>query len=301
MSTYNGEKYLQEQIDSILTQKNVEVYLVIRDDGSSDGTRDILNSYKSRFDNIAVIYDDNVGCKQSFYLAAKYLFYHNSEIKYFAFADQDDFWLEDKLISGIHQLIETARTNEGIPLLYFCPPLIVDKNLIPQKIKWGTKHLLTFTEACLSQPCAGCTMVSDRRALELFLMGSPEKMSMHDSWMYKTVLACGGKVIEDTTPHILYRQHGNNVIGTQTFSSRWKRRLRNFRNKNKYRSRQVGEIYQVYSKLMPQENVLIASELSEYSNESLFKKLRIAFNPKYKLFGKINNFLFKIAIICNRY
>ena len=218
MSTYNGEKFVRAQIDSILKQKDVEVYLVIRDDGSSDDTVNIINSYAASNPNIFSISSHNLGCKKSFFLCAEYVYKRFKDIQYFAFSDQDDVWLGDKLSAGINNLKNNLSTYEKIPLLYFCTPEIVDSHLNSLGIRWRAEHQLSFVEACL---------VFNREALRLVLMGQPERMSMHDSWMYKAVLACGGIVVEDKAPHILYRQHGNNVIGIPTFSSRWKKRYRN--------------------------------------------------------------------------
>lgn len=301
MSTYNGEKYLPQQIDSILNQKDVDVNLLIRDDGSTDKTTEIIKEYSDRYPNVLGLLQDNLGVIGSFYQAAKYAFERFPEINYFAFSDQDDFWLPEKLISGIENIKTLDQNDPGRPSLYFCPPKIVDKELSPINKEWGDSHYLTFEEACMIQPCAGCTMVFNRRALELFLKGDPAKMSMHDSWLYKTVLACGGRVIEDKDPHILYRQHGENVIGASNFVSRWKRRFNYFTAKTMYRSRQVSEIISVYGSYMPEPVKATAKTLSTYSEKNIFQKLGIVFNPKFKTKGKIHNILFKIAVLFNRY
>lgn len=160
------------------------------------------------------------------------------------------------------------------PAIYFCPPAIVDSNLKPIKKEWHHSHLLNLEEACIAQPCAGCTMVFNRKALELFLLGDPDKMSLHDSWMYKTVLACGGTAVEDQTPHIMYRQHGNNVVGTGSFSSRWARRFDNFVSKSAYRSGQVKGILATYRDYMPESNIKLAEALSYYKENGILNKLQ---------------------------
>lgn len=299
LSTFNGERFLCEQIDSILNQKDVEVHLYIRDDGSTDSTPEILKEYQSEYSNINVYYDSNKGCKESFYICAVYALAEEDDTKYFAFADQDDYWMEDKLQVGIRKLKESI--NENAPKLYFCTPKIVDKDLNPLDIEWNNKHLLNFEEACLVQPCAGCTMIFNRRSLELFLKGFPKKMSLHDSWMYKCVLACGGYVVEDTESHIFYRQHGNNVVGTSSFSSRWKRRYNNFINKNRYRSIQIKYILDTYCNYMPPRTIESAKILSSYTEINLYQRIRLAFNPKFRLNSFMHNLMFKLAIISKRY
>lgn len=298
LSTYNGDRFLCEQIDSILNQKDVEVHLYIRDDGSTDTTPEILKKYQTKYSNINVYFDSNKGCKDSFYICAKYTWIKEQSTQYFAFADQDDYWKEDKLKVGINEL---KAINKNVPILYFCPPKIVDQYLNPLDIEWNNRHLLNFEEACLVQPCAGCTMIFNRQSLELFLKGTPQKMSLHDSWMYKCVLACGGSIIEDTESHIFYRQHGNNVVGTGSFSSRWRRRYNNFVNKNRYRSIQIKNILDTYSDYMPTQAIESAKILSTYTELNLYKRIKLAFNPKFRLHGFMHNLMFKLAIISKRY
>lgn len=301
MSSYNGATFIKEQIDSIINQAGVEPYLLVRDDGSSDNTTEILREYQDKFSNILVVAGDNAGCKKSFYLAAKQAFHEFPRIQYFAFSDQDDVWLPDKLASGIENLKKLEQADSRKPYLYFCPPRIVGRELNPIDKEWSSSHVLSFEEACIAQPCAGCTMVFNRKALEMFLLGDPDKMSMHDSWLYKTVLACGGKVCEDSVPHILYRQHGNNVIGTGSFSSRWKRRIDNFTGKSRYRSGQVREILKTYGCHMPESIAESARILSEYRDSGLAGKIRIISSSRFRATKPMHNLLFKIAVIFNRY
>lgn len=301
MSTFNGEKYLREQLDSILNQTGVDVSIVIRDDGSSDSTCDIIKDYKNRHQEITCLQENNVGCKKSFYIAAQHACSTFPDAAYFAFSDQDDFWMAEKLKCGIEAIKKLEEDSCHLPLLYFCAPEIVDSTLSPIGKKWNSSHFLNFEEACIAQPCAGCTMIFNRKALELFLLASPDKMSMHDSWMYKTVLACGGIVTEDPTPHIKYRQHGNNVIGTGSFSSRWKRRFHNFAGKSSYRSRQVKFILENYAEMMPESIHRKASILAGYKDNGFASKMRILLSPSFCTKDHIHNILFRTAILFNRF
>ena len=100
MSTYNGEKFIREQIESIIYQKDVELYLVIRDDGSTDSTLDIIQEYSLKYPNIFVYAGENLGYANSFLTVLK----EKGGTDYYAFADQDDIWEEDKLICGINKI-----------------------------------------------------------------------------------------------------------------------------------------------------------------------------------------------------
>ena len=111
LSSYNGEKYIREQLDSILAQEGVNIQLLIRDDGSTDGTNSILTEYEQRCDNISVIYGINVGVIQSFFL----LLEQAGSYPYIALADQDDVWLKQKLKRAIEK-IKKEENNIRKPL-----------------------------------------------------------------------------------------------------------------------------------------------------------------------------------------
>lgn len=300
MSTYNGEKFLAEQLDSILCQKGVDVRLVVRDDGSKDATVDILNRYAAQHGNMTVLARPNVGCKQSFCEAAREAADLLPDCDYFAFADQDDVWLDDKLASGVNAL-EKLDKKERQPLLYFCPPKLVDGDLNPLAREWPRHNLLTFREACIIQPCAGCTMVFNREALNLLSRLREDINVLHDAWLYGAVLACGGIVVEDEEPHILYRQHGHNVIGgNQSLRQKWTRRWNTFHKGKRIRSRRLNTILEVYGDLMPSENLRIARTLSSY-DKNLWRKLRIIFSKEYDTRRSVINRLFRISVLFNKF
>ena len=118
MSTYNGEKYLGQQIESILAQEKVDVHLMIRDDGSTDNTRNVLKRYENN-DRITIKYGKNTGVGVSFLK----LLYVNMDADYYAFSDQDDVWKKDKLIAGIRKLEEING-----PALYASNQTVTDKD-----------------------------------------------------------------------------------------------------------------------------------------------------------------------------
>ena len=120
MSTYNGEQYLQQQINSIITQKNVEVELIVRDDGSTDKTIDILKDYQQK-GLLSYYAGENLKPQYSFL----HLLRHAPECKYYAFADQDDVWLEDKLYSGIKEIY----SFDNQPAIYTCQTQMTNQYL----------------------------------------------------------------------------------------------------------------------------------------------------------------------------
>ena len=118
LSTYNGEKYLEEQLESITSQKGVSTKIIVRDDGSSDRTCDILDTWKEK-SALTWYRGENIGPAQSF----MDLLRNAGDACYYAFSDQDDFWLSDKMQTAVSKL----ESYDGRPALYFCQTELVDK------------------------------------------------------------------------------------------------------------------------------------------------------------------------------
>jgi len=248
MSTYNGEKYLREQLESILQQdcekKGLAKWqLFIRDDGSSDGTQEILQEYALKYpEKIQWFQGKNCGVIQSFFQ----LLQKAKKADYYAFSDQDDYWMPDKMSCALQVLEQYGKT---IPLLYCCRPKLVDADLnsIPSVTKASVRP--SFGNALIENIVTGCTAVLNDILRELLVFRFPEFTVMHDRWFY-LVAACFGKVYYDETPHICYRQHGGNVVGIN--SGKWKEfceRLRLFWRKRHDISHQTEQFIKIYEKL----------------------------------------------------
>lgn len=206
MATYNGEKYIEEQLESLFAQEGVAVELLVRDDGSTDRTREILDAWSKRRP-VKWYTGDHLGGKYSFWeLAGKGL---ASDAHYFAFCDQDDVWDPDKLQIAL-SFLETA--DPAKPALYYCGQTLVDKKLEPLSVhRLNPKR--TLPARFVFGDIAGCTGVFNRTLAEAVASYRPEYMRMHDLWTMKVCCALGGQVFVDPEPHIAYRQHGNNVEG----------------------------------------------------------------------------------------
>lgn len=225
MSTYNGEKYLEEQIESILNQQECNIILRVRDDGSNDDTLAILEKYQER-GKLTFYQGSNVRPARSFLE----LIDQAPEVDYYAFSDQDDIWLPNKVISAIRKL-EAESTNVCEPMVYFSNLTAVDQNgnLLKEKIL-DTDHINTEFQAVLlrSGYIFGCTQVFNHALKERVKQAKrPTQQPMHDIWL---AMVCGmyGKIIYDDRAFIHYRQHGKNVVGAQLnfnakLKSRWER------------------------------------------------------------------------------
>lgn len=224
MSTYNGELFLKEQIDSILRQQDVNIYLFIRDDGSCDGTIRILDEYAKKHTNITVYKGENVGVGNSFMKAVKAA---GNKADYYALADQDDIWLPEKLIKAIDILKEKTG-----PCCYCSNQTLVDtqgkilRERHTEPIDTGYKQILCNNKV------TGCTMVWNNElqktlANESFFPSTGLlKKRIHDVWV-AIVASVIGDIYYDPHSFILYRQHEKNVVGVRKESifKLWRQKL----------------------------------------------------------------------------
>jgi glycosyltransferase involved in cell wall biosynthesis len=205
LGTYNGEKYLKEQIDSILRQTYTNMELVITDDCSTYGTRSILKEFADKYENVHVYFNEtNLGLVQNFEKAVQY-----AQGEYIAFADQDDIWLPEK----IQRLVENIGNNM---LIYSDSAYIdADGNLMGKKLsdyrKWISGKNLYAVESD-SIWVAGHAMMFRRELLDLALPFPVSPYIGHHGWMaYIAMLK--GTISFVPEALVLYRQHGNNTAG----------------------------------------------------------------------------------------
>ncbi|MCI9082335.1 MAG: glycosyltransferase family 2 protein [Lachnospiraceae bacterium] len=204
MSTYNGERFLREQIESLLRQSWKNVEILIRDDGSKDGTREILNEYSDKYENIQVYLESNLGVAGSFFELLK-----KSDADYVAFCDQDDIWLEKKIEAAVVKL-----EQEKGPALYCSNKILVDSTGNPMKKQDIRKRRPGFGNAVVECICTGCTAVMNQELAEILKEKVPEHAILHDWWTYLAA-SYVGKVIYDEQAYIYYRQHQENVVGAK--------------------------------------------------------------------------------------
>lgn len=288
MSTYNGRQFIQEQINSVLAQHGVKAKITIRDDGSSDGTQEILNKYG---DDINWSQGENIGPAQSFMVLLK-----NAEAAdFYAFSDQDDYWQPEKL-----KVATDFICNEDVPALYFSRTQLTDANLNPTSII-RIDPLLTFGESLVYEFIAGCTIVMNRRLRDIIVQYIPEYVPMHDVWVYSVALAVGAKIHFDKQPHILYRQHGNNTIG-QGYGAlhEWNRRIKRFVRSEHSRYRRACEIKKGYARYIEKQN---ADILDTFINAkyNFLKRLSLCCDKRFLCSSKQTWQLFKLSVILNSY
>lgn len=292
MSTYNGGRYLRQQIDSILQQEGVEVHLLVRDDGSTDNTLDILKSYAQK-GQLKWYQGENLKSARSFLRLLK----DSEKCDYYAFADQDDYWEVEKLRVAVERLQDY---KEDTYALYLAQPQAADPNLNPlPTIQF--KPLNTFGESLVYRFAMGCTMVMNNKLREVINSYEPQYPCMHDIWIYTIAHAIGSKVIWDNQPHTLNRQHGNNVVGLgEGFCKKWSARLKRLCDKEEERFHQNTEIRNAFRHLMPPENK-ITIDTFVHAKHSLGNRLKLVLSPEYRCSNSTTYTLFLLSAILNRF
>lgn len=296
MSTYNGEQYIRQQVDSILRQRDIHLQLIVRDDGSTDQTISILEEYQQR-GQLKYYRGSNLRTAKSFLQLVK----DSPETDYYAFSDQDDVWDEHKLSRAI-SLLTTSRVDNSIPLLYAGSFQMTDRDL--RLIPGGENHYTTqtFANAIVYSCCTGCTMVMNRCLRDLIHdQGLPQHMLMHDDWIHKVCLAMGGQVIFDPQPMMFYRQHGDNVDGgIHTLKDKIQKVLHDKRTLSRIMSNQLTELKMMYGEHLPKQNQELLNHALSFGCGNLFQRISLAFDPTYKIRDHYSlNHEFRISLLMN--
>lgn len=294
MSTYNGEKYLKEQIDSILNQKgNFELHLIVRDDGSSDSTTDILNMYKTQ-GMLEWYKGANLRTAKSF---LDLLYYHH-DYDYYAFADQDDFWLEGKIQRGVDSI-----KNVDSPCLYFSNAELVNFKLEPLGVKaYRHKMSIDFYSSTVAPCYLGCTFIFNKKLAEIIQNNRiPEIISMHDSYLARVCISVGGRIYYDSFASIDYRQHETNVIGTSTsIIDGLKRRIKTITEPAPIRAdKQMKEIINIYGKLIDPDKMEWLQLIANYRKG--LNRFKLAFSSKPKFISKNMKLVTMLSILFGNY
>lgn len=229
LSTYNGLSYIGPLLESLIAQDYPDVNILIRDDGSSDGTVDLLRKFAASRANIKFMPGEHMGFMQSFF---KLLELSSPDAAYFAFCDQDDVWLPDKISQAVALLSRQPRETAAL----YCSRLaVVDEDLKPLGYTPVPRKALSFRNALVEGQVPGCTAMINQAARLTLLRELPRYAYSHDWWMYLVVSAFG-TVIYDQEPRILYRMHSGNVFGMPIGSfGTWRTKLALFLKERKTR------------------------------------------------------------------
>ena len=287
LSTYNGEKYLKQRLDSLYNQTYKNFSIIVRDDISSDYTLEILRSYDLKI----IPSENNQGAKKSFSLLLEYSL-STTEAEYIIFCDQDDVWKADKVENTLQKMKELEQEFPDKPLLVHTDLEIVDETLQTiGKSMWHHEHLNprlnSFQRLLIQNTVTGCTVMINRKLADLALPISSDAI-MHDWWLGLVASEFGSiGVCNEAT--IKYRQHENNSIGSQGFSFRYivdKVLDSNSLNKN---YKQAKAFLKTYRDDLDKDTIKMLEDFSTIESKSFWQKRKILF--KHKLFkqGFIRN------------
>lgn len=217
LATFNGEKYVREQIESILNQSYKNIKLIISDDHSTDKTQEILKEYSKKDKRIELyLQEKNLGVVKNIEFLLKKV-----ESPYYMLADQDDYWMPKKAEKTLEKLKKEKAdlafgdlevVNEKLETIH---KSFNDYMLLTRKIK---KYINSYKLNYLYNCVTGCTILAKKETIQKILpLPTMSKRVIHDHWM-GLMVSLDGKLAYVEEKYIKYRQHGNNQVGTQKIS-----------------------------------------------------------------------------------
>lgn len=220
MATYNGERFVGEQIESIQRQTYKNWRLLVSDDCSADSTLDVVRRYADADNRINIVSEGvkHGGAKENFFALMRF-----SDAPYCMFCDQDDVWLPEKVEKSLVALqVLEGQYGLDVPLLVFCDMKVVDENLNVlhesfEKSSHFDPKRLEFRQLLAHNVAAGCCMLFNRILLDICKLSNGEGAEMHDWWAMLASSAFGRiRFIDEALS--LYRQHGANEVGANEYS-----------------------------------------------------------------------------------
>lgn len=278
MSTYNGECYLKEQIESILQQKGVKVNLIVRDDGSKDYTNALLKRYAAQGALTIMESSENLGFAMSFMT----LLAEAPLSDYYAFSDQDDVWQPDKLLVGITALQKMSGTAR-----LYSSNLSVWRDGVVEREKYEKKPRFSAESTLNRSICFGCTCVFNEALRSLVLAHWNKRIypiHAHDLWLFHTAMFLGDYHF-DPTSYIFYRQHGSNQIGAKNrWTDRLRSRIRSLRTLSHQheREQEAQNLLACYGDLLSASQKQEVERVAQYRN-GIVNRLALLFNKNINL------------------
>ena len=290
LAVYNGEKYLSEQIDSILNQTISDIKIVIRDDGSDDSSLKIIGKYAEKYpDRVSVIGGEPTGsAAANFGELLKY-----ADDDYIMLADQDDVWNDDKAQKMLDCMLKAENGEREKPVLVHSDLTVVDENLnVISKSFFNYQKIfpddLSLPRLLVQNYVTGCaTMIN--RALRNKALPIPEGVAMHDWWLALTAAAFG-EIVTVRTPLVLYRQHSDNQVGAKSgsglsFIARKIKTIGTSRENYNATYRQAELLLKAYGDVLPYEKTEIIRVYADLKNASRVRKIKLI--NKYNLVQNI--------------
>lgn len=295
MTTYNGEKYVGEQIDSILSSTYKDIMLQVYDDVSTDSTMDILKKYADTYPDIIHVYQNktNLGVTRNFLNAIS-----RTTSDYIMLCDQDDVWMPNKIPDTLSRVRHMeAQIGQNIPIAVFTDAVITDGDMkILQDsffrsgklnpCKTDLPHLL------MENKLIGCTVMINsplRKIIQSYSL--PRQARFHDWWIALIAVSFGriGFIAE---PTMYYRQHGKNVVGNQSFLSYFKNRILSLKKQKEALlaiEKQADEFRSIYKDILSEDNSEIINRFADLHKMNFYMRRYYILRYGYKKTGFIRN------------
>jgi len=301
LTSFNGEKFIEMQIDSLFKQSVQDFKLFINDDNSTDSTFSIIQGYALKFpDRVFISQNEaNSGSAKANFISMMSI--HKND--YVMLCDQDDIWLPDKIEKCLGKIRELElRHGRSTPLLVHSDLTVVGEGLeviSPSHMKRSKARFdrNKFNNLVIQNIVTGCTVMYNRALADLILDNKPEYMIMHDWWL-ALVASAFGKIGAVSEPTMLYRQHENNEFGANERSSgsHLFHKLFNFNEVTETLDstyRQTGSFLSLYGEHLPMECAELAEEYSSIPDKKKLDRMRTF--SKYRIWK--NGFIRKVAQI----
>lgn len=308
MATYNGEAYVAEQIDSIINQTYNFWRLIIRDDGSTDSTVQILSDYANIDDRIEVISDNigNIGQLLNFNELMKNV----NKAQYIMFCDQDDWWYPTKIECSVNLLISKEEGGDGkkIPCMVYSNFEVVDAKLQHKydayisSFQYDNKEMAT--RLLVQNWIYGCTLIINRQLLE-YCIPVPLEAENHDRWV-ATIASLVGEIHYLNDKTVKHRLHSNNVT-TREDTTKFKHRLRRVANRfctidrsfeQRVNFASILKDHCLRNNITKEITVNAIEEFDRLLNLNGLRAIIYAISKRFYSTNKIQTFIFFIELFC---
>ncbi|MCZ4242916.1 glycosyltransferase family 2 protein [Pedobacter punctiformis] len=300
LATYNGQSYIEAQINSIIAQTYSNWELLIRDDGSTDKTLQIIKEFENVDNRINVLTDlkGNVRSCQNFSILMSQV---SKDAQYVMFCDQDDIWLEDKIERSLYAMntLEKAHGSDG-PLMVYGTYRMIDHNGKDLQLAVPDYSTRPSLNLLLSQNYIyGCTMLINQKLLERSIP-IPSTAENHDYWLALICAINNGHFSYIKQPLLLYRQHNLNVSGSYTNASLLNRVKRIF---------SIDEIQSIKKRLAmfislkksvinkSSQNALLLDNYIRVVSQGGFEAAKFCLNNNIRRKGKIQTLLYYFNLV----
>ena len=289
LATCNGEKYLRQQLDSIYAQEDVEVSIFATDDGSTDSTIAILEEYKKN--HSLTIHHHGEPHEFTYNFIDAIFANKNTSFDYYAFSDQDDVWMKEKLSSAIEMLKKNSKN------VYSSNLTIVNENLDGEALMNDDSiQRCNKYNAVFENVATGCTIVFSKAFLDLLVRYYPKNIYLHDYWVYLLAIYTDN-YIYDSRSFIKYRQHGCNQIG-DSLKKGVKTYYKRFKASKGHQRALCEQLLEGYRDIIGEENASIVEVMAGYKKKFSYR-WKLMFSRNYK--KRKHNFFKVIKLLLNKY